>query len=186
MPTNVQEEFLAHLRLIDAQAERLARTVEARPALRKDYAERAGALEVRLSVVERALAVVAPKALAALRPALSETKLDLRFVQKEGEFISCRLARFLRSPRVEEPELLRRLDDVEARVASAGEASADLTRPEAVELAQQLDEIELNLQALWPGALEARGVQLERARQRLLEIVRDPADGLRDRALLAG
>lgn len=38
---------------------------------------------MRLSVVERALAVVGPDALAALRPALSETKLDLRFVQEE-------------------------------------------------------------------------------------------------------
>lgn len=186
MPTSVEEQLLAHLLVIDAQAERLARTVEARPALRKDYAQRAGALEVRLSVVERALAAVGPEALAALRPAISEAKLDLRFVQKEGEFISCRLARFLRCPRVEEAELLRRLDDIEARLASAAGAHPELTRQEAVELAWQLDEIELNLHALWPGALEARGVQIERARRRLLAIVRAPADGLRDRALLAG
>ncbi len=170
--------LVAEILDVDRRAQQLARDVAANPALRATRARDAAALEIHLSVVEGALAILDPREVEGLRHTIGETLLDLRFVREDCEFNSLRLARFIKRHRLEVSEWTRELDDITARAASmteetsySGKAS-DSIRQEGSTRLQRLDELATTLRVLSPAEYERRDESVSIARHELKALIR--------------
>lgn len=170
--------LVAELLEVDRRAQQLARDVAANPALRAKHARDAHVLEIRLSVIEGALATVAPSEVERLHATIGEALLDLRFVRKNGDVTSLRLGRYNARQRLEVSGWTGELEAISARAAAmtedtrfAGKAS-DSTRRESFALLQRLDELEATMRVLSPSAYDEREESVSIARHRLNALVR--------------
>ena len=100
MPEKLVQEILS----IDRKAEDMAESVFNDPSLRKQFASESETMEDRLLYLADELERIDPAAYSTAADQISESLLDLMFVQMETDMISLRLAQVMEQQRLKASE----------------------------------------------------------------------------------